>query len=104
MRPVNPFACTTQGNLPAGDPFLVYPGPDGKPLDSIRHETFFAGLQDLRALRLLEAKIGRKAVAALLQKGRKKPIMMMDFPKQDSWLLRKRREIYRALAAGEPSA
>ncbi len=98
LRPVNPFACTDAGGIfPGGDPFLVYPGRDGKPLDSIRHEMIFAGLQDLRALRLLEAKIGRSAVAALLQNGHKKPFHMLNFPNQDSWLPRKRREIYRAL-------
>ena len=36
-KPINPFFTTDAGqNFPAGDPFLVYPGNDGKPMPSIR--------------------------------------------------------------------
>jgi hypothetical protein len=35
----------------SGDNYLVYPGPDG-PLDSIRWELLFAGIQDFECLRL----------------------------------------------------
>ena len=40
--------------FPSGDPFLVYPGPDGAPLSSVRAEVPDDALLDLRALRLLE--------------------------------------------------
>jgi hypothetical protein len=42
-------------HLPAGDTHLVYPGPGGRPLDSIRHETLLEGVQDYELLRVLDA-------------------------------------------------
>lgn len=39
--------------LPAGDTHLVYPGPGGRPLDSIRHEMVREGVQDYELLRIL---------------------------------------------------
>jgi hypothetical protein len=41
------------GQLPAGDTHLVYPGPGGRPVDSIRHEMVREGVQDYELLRLL---------------------------------------------------
>jgi hypothetical protein len=41
------------GQLPAGDTHLVYPGPGGRPVDSIRHEMVREGVQDYELLRAL---------------------------------------------------
>ncbi|MBR7138651.1 MAG: DUF4091 domain-containing protein [Lentisphaeria bacterium] len=99
-RAVDPFFTTDAGGaFPAGDSYLVYPGKYGDPLDSLRHESFFAGLQDLRACRTLEKKIGREAVLALLNEGAPRPLKMNDFPACDEFLLGKRRAIYEAIAA-----
>lgn len=99
-RSIDPFSVTDAGGaFPAGDAFLVYPGRTGDPLDSIRHEVFFAGLQDLRACRTLEKKIGREAVLALLNDGAPRPLKMNDFPASDAFLLEKRRAVYEAIAA-----
>ncbi len=48
-------ATTVQGTnqLPAGDTHLVYPGPGGRPLDSIRHEMVREGVQDYELLRIV---------------------------------------------------
>ena len=99
-RSIDPYAVTdSDGACPAGDAFLVYPGKYGDPLDSIRHESFFAGLQDLRACRTLEKKIGREAVIALLNEGAQKPLKMNAFPACDAFLMGRRRAIYEAIAA-----
>ena len=99
-RSIDPFSVTDAGGaFPAGDAFLVYPGKTGDPLDSIRHEVFTAGLQDLRACRTLEKKIGREAVLALLNEGAPRPLKMNDFPASDAFLLEKRRAVYEAIAA-----
>lgn len=67
LRSLNPFYETDGGgNFPSGDSFLVYPGRDGA-WESIRHEVFYDGLQDRRALVALEKKIGREAVADMLK-------------------------------------
>ncbi len=39
--------------LPAGDTHLIYPGPEGRPLDSIRHEMIREGVQDYELLQVL---------------------------------------------------
>lgn len=99
-RPIDPFAVTDSGGaFPAGDAYLVYPGRYGDPLDAIRNEVFFAAIQDLRACRTLEKKIGRDAVIALLNEGAERPLKMNDFPRSDTFLLNKRRAIYDAIAA-----
>jgi hypothetical protein len=64
---INPFFKT--GGLkdwPAGDPFLVYPGDDRKPLSSIRGEVHRESLEDMRILALVEATAGRSAVIKIL--------------------------------------
>jgi len=61
----NPFEKTTRPHggpsyLPAGDPWIVYPGREG-PLDSIRHEAMRDGIADYELLSMLSE---RDAVAA----------------------------------------
>ncbi|MBO4632474.1 MAG: DUF4091 domain-containing protein [Lentisphaeria bacterium] len=61
--PIDPYRCNDAGYFfPAGDPFLVYPGKNGIPEDSIRHEVFYEALQDQRILEKLESRIGREKV------------------------------------------
>ena len=51
IKPLNPYICTdADGAFPAGDSFVVYPGKDGEPEDSLRLEVFHEALQDQRAL------------------------------------------------------
>ena len=64
---IDPFAVTDAGKaFPAGDAFCVYPGENGEPLSSLRQKVFADGLQDLRALRAAEKKLGAAAVRALV--------------------------------------
>lgn len=56
---------------------------------------FYDGLQDLRALRLLESKIGREAVLALIGEH----LTMEEYPRRDEWLRGMRERVYRELAA-----
>lgn len=59
-RPVDPFQETDAGGaFPAGDAFVVYPGENGEPLPSLRQKVFYDGIQDIAALRALEAKTSR---------------------------------------------
>lgn len=96
---VDPFRDTCAGRwVPSGDAFIVYPGKDGEALDSLRHEVFFDGLQDLRALRALEAKIGREAVIAMIHDGLDYEIKMDRYPWSAEWLLGLRERVNRALA------
>ncbi len=65
---IDPFRVTDAGGaFPSGDPFLVYPAPDGTAWESIRGEVLKEALQDLRLLRLTESIAGRPATLALLE-------------------------------------
>ena len=91
---INPYEVTDAwGSFQSGDSFLVYPSKDGKPLDSLRHEVLFEGLQDYAALKLLEEKIGRENVLALLEENGVKA-NFTDYPKSAEWLLAFRKEVY----------
>lgn len=85
---IDPFQ-TNHANyaFPPGDSFLVYPGEDGEPFDSIRHEALFEGIQDMRALTLLEKKIGRKKVLVLIHRFMGKDFSFNRFPTTEKNLL-----------------
>ncbi|BAS13252.1 conserved hypothetical protein [Arthrobacter sp. Hiyo8] len=55
-----------RGAFPGGDAFLVYPGPDGVPWESIRYKVFAQAMWDHRALSLLAKLAGREEVLALI--------------------------------------
>ena len=87
MYRIDPWQTTDGfGAWPAGDPFVVYPAPDGDAWDSIRTMTFREGLQDLRLLRLAESKLGREAVLKLLEESWDGGIMTMKhYPTDPEW-------------------
>ena len=66
---INPFkSVDANKTFPAGDSFCVYPNPDGgMPWFSISGKVFLHGMQDLRAMQLLESLIGKDAVKELLK-------------------------------------
>lgn len=90
---INPYQITDAwGSFQSGDSFMVYPSKDGQPLDSIRHEVLFDGFQDYSTLLLLEEKIGRENVLAILQKyGYKQSFT--DYPKCAETLISLRKEL-----------
>ena len=93
-HPVNPYEITgANGAFPSGDAFMVYPGEDGKPLNSLRHKVFHDGFQDLRALRLLEELKGRKYVLKLIEEGLDVPLSFTCYPHEQEWLLSLRKRI-----------
>ena len=52
---VNPYVeHSGKSWVPAGDTFLIYPGPGGEPHDSLRHIIFGDAMQDIRAMELCE--------------------------------------------------
>jgi hypothetical protein len=74
-----------------GDPFVVYPGSDG-PIDSIRWETFAEGLQDYALLQ----QVGADPDGEMLSEIRD----YAEFPRQESWIQSRRRELLKQLARG----
>ena len=95
-----PWLNTTAGHgFWGGDSFNVYPGHDGRPIDTLHYEVFAAALQDQRALQLHEQLAGRSATMALLQQGLPRPLKMTDYPHSAAWLQDVRRRLYQALKA-----
>ena len=66
---VNPYVDTTAGGaFPSGDSFVVYPlDKAGEVVCSLRLYVFNDGLQDMRAMQLLEQLAGREKVLELLE-------------------------------------
>nr|WP_246608628.1 DUF4091 domain-containing protein [Paenibacillus agaridevorans] len=97
-KPIDPFLVTDAGlAFPSGDAFLVYLGAEGA-IESIRMEVLYEGLQDLRALRLLERLSGSEATLQLLEEGTASPITFSDYPREAEWLLQVRERVNRAIA------
>ncbi|WP_169083960.1 DUF4091 domain-containing protein [Paenibacillus sp. PL91] len=85
--------------FPSGDSYLVYPGEEG-PVESIRLEVLYEAMQDLRALELLEQKIGKEQTLKLLEEGLTEPLTFSVYPKgSGEWLLATRERINQALAS-----
>lgn len=80
-------------SFPAGDPFIVYPGNDCEPVDSIRSELLFEGLQDQRAMELLEEKTGRKTIEKMLDKASGGSMTMKSYPRGEKAMLKLRKMI-----------
>jgi hypothetical protein len=99
---VHPFQVTDGGcAFPSGDPFLVYPGPGGQPIESLRLMAMHHALQDLRALRLLEALAGPAAARAVMDQGLRMHLTFTEYPQGAECLWDLRARIHRAIE--EPS-
>lgn len=96
--PIDPYRNTDANHaFPSGDPFVVYPGEDGSPVESLRFEVFREALQDLRALTLLESLIGRDKTIELMEQGAEAPITFDVYPQDAAWLLACRERINEAI-------
>ncbi|MBQ8509095.1 MAG: DUF4091 domain-containing protein [Clostridia bacterium] len=94
IHPVNPYQDTCGDYfVPAGDAFSVYPGNDGHAVMTLHALHFYEALQDLRALKLLEAKIGREAVLALIEEGCDEPMTFASYPHTQAYLLGLREKV-----------
>lgn len=64
---LDPYRDTAAGGgFISGDPFVVYPAPDGSVLESLRHRMLRAAFDDLAACQLAESRVGRDAVLAVI--------------------------------------
>lgn len=97
---LDPYRTTdAEHAFPSGDAYLVYPGEEG-PIESIRLEVLYEGLQDLRALELLEQKIGKKATIAIMEEGLSTSLTFSVYPRDHgTWLLEARERINQAIAS-----
>lgn len=87
---INPYEVTdAYCAFQSGDGFSVYPGPDGKPLTSIREQVFFEGLQDIRALQLLETVMAKGAITTKMDNFTEHGVLTFkDYPHSPEAFLR----------------
>lgn len=92
--PINPFKITDADNaFPSGDAFVVYPGDNKKPLNSLRNSVFAEALQDLRSLNLLESLTSREYVLNIIERGLDIPLTFTTYTHEQNWLLNTRKQI-----------
>lgn len=99
LRAIDPYMVTDADDaFPSGDAFMVYPGVDGTPVPSLRELVFNEGLQDLRALKLLESLTSREETLAWLDAQWERTLTFRDYPREAQWLLSFREALNRKLA------
>ncbi len=93
-RLINPYINQSgDGWVPSGDPFSVYPGPNGEPLASTRLAVFYEALQDREALLLCESLVGREKVVALIDELAGQPVTFADYPRDNGYFLTLREKL-----------
>ena len=91
---INPYKITDAGkNYPSGDAFLVYPGKNGEPEESIRLMALYEAQRDLRALQTLEEKTSYEYVMSIVEKDIPQPIDFNNFPDSDYYYIHLRNTI-----------
>lgn len=92
LKHINPYEVTDAGGaFPSGDAFLVYPGKDGIPEESLRLVLLSGAMQDIRLLKTLEALTDKAYVDDLIDREAKGPVNFKQYPKGNGYLLRLRR-------------
>lgn len=96
---IDPFRVThSDYGFPSGDAYLVYPGPNGSPLSSLRAEVQYEALVDLRAFELLESLVGREKVVRLIYSDSPVQQMTMEaYPHSADYLLKLREKTAEAI-------
>lgn len=93
---IDPYRCTdAAGAFPSGDPFLVYPGADGKPENSIRQVLLAEAMSDYSALTVLENLIGREKVLEYINE---ETVTFHEYPQDETYLLRLREKVNLAIS------
>lgn len=95
---INPYEVTdASGAFPSGDPFLVYPGENGQPEESLRMMVHDEAMTDLRALKLLESLTSREHVMELIEGNLPEPLTFKRYPKSDMYLIQLRDRVNREI-------
>lgn len=99
LYPVNPYQCTdADGAFPSGDPFLVYPGKEGLPEDSMRMMLMYEAMTDFRAMKYLEELTDRETVMKCMgEEG--EWITFKKYPQSGAYLTKVREKVNGAIKA-----
>ena len=95
---VDPYHITDAGEaFPSGDPFLVYPGPDGTAYDSIRGMVLRQALSDFRCLQLLEERQGAEKAQELVRMLTGAGFSFQNYPQSVEFFSEFRSKVFQAL-------
>ncbi len=84
--PINPYQTSSAaGAFQSGDPYSVYPYKDSC-LKSLRGVIFYEALQDIEICRMLEKKLGRKAVVEMIDKEAGMDITFKEYPRNSEFI------------------
>lgn len=101
---INPFLDTSgEYFMPSGDPFLVYPGENYAPYNSIRIKQLRDAMQDIYILKLCEKLCGRDYVLKLIDEGLEQPLDFKKYPHNDHYLTDLIARVRRAIIAKSES-
>ena len=99
IRHIDPYKCTdSEGAFPGGDPFIIYPGENGEPVESQRLVIFHEAIQDIQALRLLESLTSREHVLALMDEDTPEKVTFYTYPTGEDYQLRLRYKVNKEIA------
>jgi len=86
VYPIDPYLTTSSdGALPSGDPFIVYPAKDGV-YPSIRGEVTYEAIQDMDICFALEKLIGRENVVRMIDEAAGRDLRFDDYPRCKEFL------------------
>ena len=88
IRHIDPYKVTDADDaFPAGDSFIVYPGENGEPVESMRLPIMEDAMLDIRALEFLEGLTDRATVMKIIEKNGQYNIRFDDYPTDTEYLL-----------------
>lgn len=100
LEHINPYEITDAGGFfQSGDSFLVYPGADEKPEESIRLMVFAEAIQDVRALEWLESLTSKEFVLKLIEEGLDEPLTFKRYPADNAYILKLRSKVNNLISA-----
>ncbi len=79
--------------VPSGDTYIVYPGKDGKALESLRLNALREAMDDIKALQLCEELKGRDFVINLINETAGMELTFFDYPKTSDFLVKLRNRV-----------
>ena len=81
-RPIDPYCCTDADRaFPSGDAFLVYPGKDGIPEESIRIMLMAEAMADFRAMTYLEQLTDKETVLDCIEPEGSALVGLEEYPR-----------------------
>ncbi|MEG2021103.1 MAG: DUF4091 domain-containing protein [Oscillospiraceae bacterium] len=88
IKHINPFLVNDGiDTFPAGDTFIVYPGDNGQPCESLRLMVLADAVNDMRSLQLLESLSSREFVLSLIDNGLDFEITFGSYPHSSNYIL-----------------